>query len=86
MRKAATVKKKLRRTGRATRIAQVAELWKLAVVSLPQKNMSEKESIVGRMMLNTTSWRSVNRFSILAWASQISLKPQLLLNSCETSS
>ena len=80
MRKAATVKKKLRRTGRATRIAQVAELWKLAVGSLPQKNMSEKESIVGRMMLNTTSWRSMNKFSILAWPSQIFLQPQQFSN------
>ena len=80
MRKAATVKKKLRRTGRATRIAQVPELWKLAVASLPQKNMSEKESIVGRMMLNTTSWRSMNKFSILAWPSQIFLQPQQFSN------
>ena len=56
---------KLRKTGRATRKAQVQELRKLAVASLPQKNMSEKLSIVGRMMLKSTSWRIVKIFSIL---------------------
>ena len=59
------VKKKLRITGRATRAAQVFELWNSAVASLAQSRMSDRESIVGRMMLKTSSWKRMNKFSKL---------------------
>ena len=63
--KAATVKAKLRRMGRATRAAHTLELRKSAVARFQQKNMSETESTVGKMMLKTTSCRTKNGLSIL---------------------